>query len=284
MPAPVPRAVEPGIVAAGYRIVRMLGAGGSGAVYLTEPAAALKIAGSDIMGNRRFAEQFRRAAELATSLDHPNVVPVQDYGELDDGRLWVAMPYVPGIDADAALRAGQMPSARAVRIIAEIAAALDYLHGRGLLHGDVKPSNFLVSEGLPGSERVLLADSGLLRIVGDVGRPPGATAENTVLISAAYAAPEALLGHPADPRSDIYSLGCSLFRLLTGKPPFFDAGAKPATVQAQLHRDPPRVTDVAPWLPPAIGDVVSTAMAKDPAARYSTAAELALTAQSAISP
>jgi serine/threonine-protein kinase len=277
MPGRLPRKLDPGFVVAGYRVVRLIGAGGSGAVYLTDPEAALKIVGSDITANPIFRAQFRRAAELATTFHHPNIVPVSGHGELDDESLWLTMPYVAGTDADAILRAGRMDPMRAVRIAAEIATALDYLHSGGVLHGDVKPSNFLLAEGVSGSERVLLADFGLARAVGE--RRAATTA---VLISAAYAAPEALLGCSPDHRSDVYSLGCSLFRLLTGKPPFFDAGSKPATVQAQLHRRPPKATTLAPWLPMPVDEVLATAMAKEPRDRYDTAAELALAAQSAI--
>jgi serine/threonine-protein kinase len=281
MPGRSQRTVELGSFVAGYQVVRLLGTGGSGAVYLTQPETALKIANPDIIADPRFRTQFRRAAELARTLQHPNVLPVHNHGEIDGEIFWVAMAYIAGTDADAALRFGRMHPMRAVRIIAEIALALDYVHRRGLVHGDVKPSNFLLAEHDSGSEQVLLADFGLARAVGD-RQHSAATSRPTVLITVAYAAPEALLGYPADHRSDIYSLGCSLFRLLTGKPPFFDAGSKPATVHAQLHSEPPRATDFAPWLPDSINTVISTAMDKDPCARYRTAGELALAVRSAM--
>lgn len=150
-------------------------------------------------------------------------MPVYEQGTTPDGKHWLAMQYVAGGDADSELRAGRMSPERAVHIIADIARALDYAHAQGVVHGDVKPSNFLLDR-----DRVLLADFG--------SRP--FAADGMVLTSAAYAAPEMLCGNEVDGRADVYSLGCSLFRLLTGKPPFFDAGSKDEVVQAHLHREP----------------------------------------------
>lgn len=180
------------------------------------------------------------------------------------------MQYVPGGDADNELRAGRMSPARTVHIVSDVARALDHAHDHGVAHGDVKPSNFL----LGGQDCVLLTDFGVAPFVRD----------GMVLTSAAYASPEMLRGKDISGRADVYSLGCSLFRLLTGKPPFFDAGSKDDVVQAHLHREPPQPTMFAPWLPPAIDHVVATAMAKDPQLRYQTAGELARAATGALAP
>ncbi|MCB0940385.1 MAG: serine/threonine protein kinase [Mycobacterium sp.] len=274
--------VEPGTVLAGYRIVRRLGRGGMAGVYLatevsTSRQVALKVLGPDLAADPAFRRRFVREAELASALTHPNIVPVSGHGETADGTLWLAMPYVAGTDADAELRAGRMPPARAVRIVTEIAAALDHAHSNGLLHGDVKPANFLLSADRGG--RALLADFGVARGLRD-GDPGGGT--GVVLVTAAYAAPEMLRGKHCDARTDVYALGGSLFRLLTGKPPFFDAASKDDTVRSHLHRPPPRVTRFAPWLPAQLDDVIGTALAKDPANRYRTAGDLARAAAAAL--
>lgn len=262
--------VQPGSVVGNYRIVRALGSGRTSVVYLAEPQAALKIAGPYIAENRDLRDQYVRAAQLATNLDHPNIVPVLEYDNRAE-LLWLAMPYIDGPDADAELRAGRMAPLRAARIVVEIASAMDYAHSLGVLHGDVKPTNFLLSQAGSVDERAQLTDFGL---IGSAG---------TFLLSAAYAAPEVLLGKDADGRADIYSLGCSLFRLLTGKPPFFEARSKPETIAAQLHHSSPPATSLAPWLPPAIDEVLVHAMAKDPALRFATARSFALAALFALS-
>ncbi len=234
----------------GLTVESVLGTGGTSTVYLAwngTDHVALKV--------------FESGHPSTSALVHPHIVAVLDRGQTDSGKPWIAMQYVPGGDADTELRAGRMPSDHAVQIIAGVAEALDYAHTCGVLHGDVKPSNFLLAE----QDRALLAD---------FGTPPFVE-HGEVLVSAAYASPEMLRGKAIDGRADIYSLGCSLFRLLTGKPPFFDAVSKDEVVNCHLHRDPPQPTHFAPWLPAAMDDVVAKAMAKDPDKRYQSARALA---------
>src|SRR5437588_11207506 len=255
-----------GSVVAGYRIERVLGSGGMGAVYLaTNPILprydALKVLGSQLSGNGDFRARFAREADIAARLDHPNIVSVYDRGQTDDGQLWIAMQYVEGADADKALRAGTMTAARAVYIIGEVAKALDYAHHRGVVHRDVKPANFLLSGAGGPEERVLLGDFGIARALGDAGL----TVTGAVMTTLWYAAPEVLAGGPADPRSDVYSLGCTLVRLLTGKAPFPWAEGVGAVIAAHLRAPPPRVSDQASGLSPRMDAVIAAAMDKDPA-------------------
>jgi serine/threonine protein kinase len=158
-----------------------------------------------------------------------------------------------------------------------VAAALDYAHAEGVVHGDVKPPNFLLGQ----DGTVVLADFGLAR-----GTDEQTTSGESgfVLTSAAYASPEMLRGRAVDARADVYSLGCSLFRLLTGKPPFFDAASKTEVVECQLHRPVPPATRYAPWLAGDIDHVIATATAKDPAARYPSAGQLARAAIAVLEP
>ena len=236
---------------------------------------ALKVLNAAVSGDPAYRRRFVEEVRAARALDHPNVVQVYGHGETPGGILWMAMQYVDGTDADRELRAGRMPPRRAAHIIAEVAAALDYAHAHGVVHGDVKPPHFLLGR----DRTVVLADFGLARgtedraVVGESG---------FVLTSAAYASPEMLRGRAVDARADVYSLGCALFRLLTGKPPFFDAASKAAVVDGQLHRAIPPATRYAPWLPGPIDDVIATATAKETAARYPSAGRLARAALAAL--
>lgn len=273
-----------GQIVAGYRIERVLGTGGMGTVYLAANPAlprreALKVLSAELSRNPDFRARFIREAEVAASLDHPNIVSVHNRGQTADGQLWIAMQFVDGTDADAAQQSGTMTPPRAVHIVTDVAKALDYAHARSVIHRDVKPANFLLS-GTPGpDERALLGDFGIARALDDVGL----TATGSVLATIAYAAPEVLSGTQLDRRADIYSLGCALFSLLTGRAPFSSANGMAAVMMAHLQQPPPRVSDFLPALPPALDVVIATAMAKDPAARFASASALAHAAQAALS-
>ncbi len=267
---------------AGYRIERVLGVGGMGTVYLARNpdlprSEAIKILSVELSRDPAFRTRFIREADVAAGLDHPNIVSVHRRGEFD-GKLWIAMQYVEGTDAEAAQTTGSMDPPRALRIITEVGKALDYAHHRGVVHRDIKPANFLLSKFSGGEERVLLADFGIARALGDAGL----TATGAVMATLSYAAPEVLAGHPFDGRADLYSLGCALYRLLTGKSPYFHADGAVAVISAHLNQPPPRVTEVTPWLPPQIDWVIAKAMAKDPADRFNSAQELAEAAREAL--
>lgn len=273
--------LPPGTSIAGYRIEERLGAGGMGTVYRAAHRSlprhdALKILSAELSHDEQFRSRFVREADLAATLDHPNIVTVYDRGETSDGQLWIAMQYVQGTDADREQTAGHMTPQRAVHIVTEVAAALDYAHGHGIIHRDVKPANFLLAAE---SDRVLLADFGIARALNEAS---GLTQDGTVLASVAFAAPETLAGDPqaVGPRADIYSLGCSLFRLLSGQAPF--SGGLAGMAAAHLLQAPPLLTDRAPHLPEALNPVLVRAMAKDPADRYSSAGEFAAAVAAAL--
>lgn len=279
---------KPGDVVGGYAIQGVLGRGGMGIVYRaanpTLPRSdALKVLSSEYSNDPQFRARFEREATVASTLGHPNIVAVYSRGETEGGQLWIAMQYVAGTDADRELLDGRMTPDRAAHVIGEVAKALDYAHRRHVLHRDVKPANFLIApaEHEGDDERVFLADFGIARAKDDTTH---LTTDGTVMASIAYAAPEALSGtsDQLDHRADIYSLGCSLFRLLTGKTPFAGRGGVPAIVTAHVFEDPPKVTDLAPHLPIGLNDVIAKAMAKNPDARYQTARELAEATTAAI--
>ncbi|WP_006242416.1 serine/threonine-protein kinase PknH/PknJ [Mycolicibacterium tusciae] len=272
-----------GSMVGGYRIERELGAGGMGSVYLAAHPTlprfdALKVLSRELSRDPDFRTRFTREADVAASLDHPQIVAVYNRGETDDGQLWIAMQFVDGTDADAALRAGTMTPSRAVHIVTQVAKALDFAHSRTVVHRDIKPANFLLSGPAGPDERVLLGDFGIARALDDVGL----TATGSVMATIAYAAPEVLSGMPFDGRADIYSLGCALYRLLTGKTPYSGSNGPAATMMAHLQQPPPRVTDVVPSLPAALDQVIAVAMAKEPGHRFSSASALASAAAAAL--
>jgi eukaryotic-like serine/threonine-protein kinase len=163
-------------------------------------------------------------------------------------------------------------------VLGQVARALDHAHGLGVVHRDVKPANFLLSGPVGPDERVLLADFGIARALSDAG----STQTGSGIVTLSYAAPEALAGGPVDARSDLYSLGCSLFRMLTGKAPFASADGVAALVAAHLQAPPPRVTDQVPGLSPRMDWVIATALAKDPGQRFSSARQFAAAAAEAL--
>lgn len=274
-----------GDVVAGYRIERVLGQGGMGAVYLVANPElprheALKLMSVELSKDPGFRARFLREAEVAGRLAHPNIVPIHRRGETAEGQLWIAMQFIDGTDAEQECLDGRMTAQRAVHIISEVAKALDYAHHNQVIHRDVKPANFLLARQAGTSERVMLADFGIARALDDANL----TGTGQMVATLAYAAPEVIAGQALGPATDQYSLACSLFRLLTGKTPFAQAGTQPAILMAHLHQAVPRISEQAPGLPQALDAIIATAMAKDPAQRYSSCTEFAAAAAAALQP
>ncbi|MEU0504912.1 serine/threonine-protein kinase [Nocardia sp. NPDC005998] len=268
-------ALSPGTIIGGYRIEKQIGAGGMGTVYLARHPSlprkdAIKVLGAQHTSDHEFRTRFEREANVAAGLDHPNIVAVYNRGE-EYGRLWIAMQYVPGIDAAAEIARDPhgMHPLRALRIITDVGKGLDYAHRKGLLHRDIKPANFLLTTDDTDEERVLLADFGVAKSADDASE---LTQAGTFVATIAYASPEQLSGHHLGPRSDIYSLACSFYKLLTGRNPF-PSDQPTVAMMGHLQQPPPRATDTRPGLPPAIDDVLAIAMAKNPADRFGTCRE-----------
>ena len=277
--------LEAGTVFAGYRIIQQIGTGGMGAVYLVQHPRlprqdAMKVIHSHLSSDPVFAARFDREAAVACTLDHPSLVKVFDRG-LDDGRLWITMQFIQGHDAEQLLRLqGPMAPDRAVRIVSDIADALDHAHTAGLVHRDVKPANILVARRGTGGEHAFLADFGIAHASGTTRQ---LTDTGDLLASLPYAAPEQLLDNPITGAVDIYALGCVLYELLTGRR-LFDQETPPALMGAVLKG--PR-DDAWRALPPAaqrLEPVLRHALAQDPADRFPTCNALAEAARNAVAP
>jgi serine/threonine-protein kinase len=259
-----------GATFAGYTIVRMLGSGGMGEVYLAQHPRlprrdALKLLPASVSADSEYRERFNREADIAATLWHPHIVGVHDRGDFE-GQLWISMDYVDGTDAARLLRErypNGMPKAEVADIVAAVADALDYAHERDLLHRDVKPANILLASPVSGDQRILLADFGIARWVNDIS---GLTATNTTVGTVSYAAPEQLMGARLDGRADQYALAATAFHLLTGAPPF--QHSNPAVVISQhLSASPPAIGVQRPELS-ALDPVLAKALSKDPKDRF----------------
>jgi serine/threonine protein kinase len=270
--------LRPGAVVAGYRLEERIGKGGMAVVFravddrLGRPVA-LKILSPGLTADSAFRVRFINESRAAANVEHPHIIPVYEAGE-SGGLLFIAMRYVRGGDARSLLRRiGPLPGDRAWNIVSQVAAALDAAHGRGLVHRDVKPGNMLLdaSGGLAGAnvaDHVYLTDFGISKQV----QSTGLTVTGQIVGTLDYAAPEQIDGRQVDGRTDLYSLGCSVFELLTGTPPFRRSQG-PALIYAQMSAPPPPVTASRPELSAAVDRVLAKAMAKSPDERYLTCAE-----------
>jgi DNA-binding SARP family transcriptional activator len=270
---------------AGYRIERALGLGGMSVVYLAthlglQRKVALKVIAPRLAADEDFRERFVRESRLAASIDHPNIVPIYEAGEVD-GQLFIAMRYVDGTDLRGLLRGETPPSVDRVLAIADqVASALDAAHARGLVHRDVKPGNVLIarSDGPLAREHVYLSDFGLTK---RLGSGTGLTRSGQFVGTVDYVAPEQIEGKPVDGSADVYSLACVLFECLTGSVPYVRE-AEVAALYAHLSDEPPHVTATRPDLPAAVDRVFARAMSKSPARRYRTAAEFVTAVRQAL--
>jgi YVTN family beta-propeller protein len=267
----VTRDLPRGTLIVDYRIEAVLGRGGMSVVYLAEDLrlrrrVALKLLAPAVAEDVRFRERFLSESELAASLDHANVIPIYEAGEAD-GRLFIAMRYVEGSDLKARLGDGPLSAEETVAVAAQIGDALDAAHARGLVHGDVKPSNVLID----GSGHAYLADFGLTKRLGDERSLAG---DGQLMGTIDYVAPEQIRGDQVDGRADIYSLGCLLYECLSGRQPF-RRGNDAAVLFAHLEDQPPAIGSAADL-------VLAKALAKSPDDRQQTCAELAEAAREAL--
>jgi hypothetical protein len=282
---PQPGFLEVGTEVAGYRVASFIGRGGMAVVYRAEDLrlgrnVALKLLAPELSKNERFQQRFMRESRLAAAIDHPNIIPIYEAGEVG-GMLYIVMRYVEGSDLKQVIeREGPLDPVRVSQLLRQVAGALDAAHGRGLVHRDVKPGNILLASGAgpEDEDHVYLTDFGLTKRSSSLS---GLTVTGHFLGTIDYVAPEQITGNPVDARTDVYALGCVLYESLTGTCPF-QRDDDAALLWAHLVEAPPSVRERRPELPDGLDEVIAKAMAKPPDDRYDTCRELALAVQALV--
>jgi len=253
-----------------YELLSGLGEGGMSVVFLARDLAlgrkvAIKVLRPEL-STALVHDRFLREIDIAANLVHPNIVPLHERGEAE-GLLFYTMPFVEGESLEDRLdREGPLPLEDVLSILRDIADALDYAHGEGVLHRDIKPANIMLSHG-----HALVADFGVALAM-SASTSPRATGAGMVVGTPAYMSPEQIAGDELDLRSDLYALGCVTFAMLTGRPPFL-GGAMHETLRQHLGEAPPRLRALRPEIPSSIETAVGGALAKAPADRYGSSSE-----------
>ncbi|MEP9413586.1 protein kinase [Gordonia sp. VNQ95] len=262
--------LQPGTMFAGYRVIRRLGAGGMGQVYLVEHPSlhrreALKIISANT-DDPDFFHRFANEARVAASLDHPGIVTVHAHG-VENGTPWFTMSYLEGRDL---YHSPALPIEDVSHIIGRVADALDYAHARRIIHRDIKPANIVITTDPHGHpDRVTVLDFGIARLID----APKMTATSAFIGTLAYAAPEVLSAADAGPRSDQYALACTAFALFSGTPPY-PANTPGQLIAGHIRSPIPRLSERVP-VPAAVDAVLARALAKNPAERFATCREFA---------
>ncbi len=277
--------IDVGKEVGGYAVTGKIGEGGMGAVYLAEDEAgkqyALKVLLTAQGENEEFKRRFERESRYASSLNHPNIVRVHEFGE-SNGQAFMVMEFVQGRDLASEIAAGPLSPDRTIAILEKVANALDAVHETGLYHRDVKPANILVADDEDTGElRPRLTDFGLSKQPSQDSAP--LTSAGFFVGTCQYVAPEQILAKELDHRVDVYSLGCLLYECLAGEPPF-KRPREEQVLYAHIQDPPPKLTELRPELPAAIDDVIASSMAKEPDERYSTCGELVEAAREALEP
>ena len=253
-----------------YRVLGRLGVGGMATVYLAEDSSlgrkvALKVMAERYAEDGEFVERFRREAQAAARLNHPNIIAVYDRGEAD-GRPYIAMEYLQGRTLKQVIqKEGPLPAERAIAIAMQVLAGLRYAHEHGVVHRDVKPHNVLVGD----DGRIKVTDFGIAH-AGD----PQMTEVGSIVGTAQYLSPEQARGRSVGPQTDLYSLGVVVYEMLAGRVPF-EGDSSVAIAMQHVSDEPPPLRALAPDVPDSLALVVAHAMLKQPGQRYGSADEFA---------
>lgn len=264
------------VIKSRYRVLRKLGEGGMGTVYLAEQLSisrevALKVLHRQFASDRVFVQRFHREARLAASLNDPRITTVFDFDQGDDGSLFIVMEYLEGTLLNEIIhRERPMDVQRAVRLGIQIADALGAAHAAGVIHRDIKPQNVMV---LTPSDRVKLMDFGIARL-GDTQDAAQLTRAGMLMGTPNYMAPEQIEGRPVSAKADIYAFGVVLYEMLAGTTPF-SAPTSTAVLAKQLRESPPPLRSVRPDVPALVEQVVMQALEKQPEWRQESMADLA---------
>jgi len=263
-----------------YRLTEKLGEGGMGTVYKVEhvrmgKVLALKVLRPEIAIDKKIKQRFHQEARLVSKLSHPNTIQVFDFGELEDGSLYIAMEYLSGRDLAWTLRThGSLPERRAISIVIQVLGSLSEAHENNIIHRDVKPANIMLLKGRAGDDRVKVLDFGIAKLTEDEQRKH-ITGVADFLGTPAYMSPEQAKGESLDSRSDLYSVGAMLFELVTGRGPF--VGPTPLSIITKhMTESAPRFADVAPdkFVSSNLEKVVRKALAKDRQDRFASAEQM----------
>lgn len=263
--------MEPIMLNNRYRLIELVGSGGMAMVYrgvdtLLQRRVAVKVLRESFAGDPAFLARFQREARAAANLDHPNIVTVYDVGQ-DGERHYIVMEYVDGQDLKTLIRQrGRLSIDEALSIALQVAGGVGHAHKAGIIHCDIKPQNVLVTQ----DGRTKVADFGIARALSE----SGLTESETVWGSPHYFSPEQAAGDPPSPASDVYSVGVVMYEMLSGEPPF-QAESPAALALMHMREEPVPLAARNPQVPPQLEWIIHTVMAKEPAARYHTAEQLA---------
>jgi serine/threonine protein kinase len=266
-----------------FHVEALLGSGGMGSVYrarheVLQRLFALKVIRKDLLQDLTIAKRFRREAQAASRIDHPNIIGIIDFGQAEDGRLYLAMEYIEGPTlAEVLVADGPFPVPRVLWILAQIADALDAAQASNVIHRDLKPINILVTDSRVMPDQIKILDFGLAKIV-DV-QATAVTVHGKIFGTPEYISPERCMDQAADHRADIYSLGIIIFELLVGQPPFFGKVIK--TLGAHINEPAPAPSKASRRkdIPPGLDQLVLRCLAKRPEDRFQTGTELGVAVQ-----
>jgi len=270
------------VVADRYHVIKKLGEGGMGQVYLAEHVkmgrrSAIKVMNPSMVHDPDAVARFNREASNASRITHPNVCAIYDFGETPEGLIYLAMEFVEGEPLTELLeRDGSLPVPRAFGIFVQVAEALQAAHDLGIVHRDLKPDNIMLARRTGGGDMVKVVDFGIAKAVGGDESGQKVTKTGLVVGTPEFMSPEQLSGDKVDGRSDLYSLALVLFRMLAGKLPF-EATTVQETMIKRLTDDPTKLAEARPDLtfPPGLQAVLDTALARNPVDRYQMVAKFA---------